>query len=114
MSLLLRVPAYNDEPLKKEGVVAKGKVYPACLPTRAHRDKRGILAGWSDPLDIGIFYPEHSPGGSILSQENINEYREKNFIMKHVEIQVEKCTDPQWMGSETFYPKGNNTTTTLS
>ena len=97
----------DDEPLKKEGVLAKGRLYPACLPTKAHHvDRRGVLAGWSDPLDIGIFYPEHHPGGATLSQENINEFREKNLIMKHVEIEVGACKDPEWMGSQTYYPKG--------
>ena len=96
----------DDEPLKKEGVVKKGKLFPACLPTKAHLNKRGILAGWSDPLDIGIFYPEHHPGGSSRRQENINEYREKHLIMKHVEIEVGKCHDPGWMDSQTYYPEG--------
>ena len=97
----------DDEPLKEEGVLTKGRLYPACLPTKAHHvDRRGVLAGWSDPLDIGIFYPEHFPGGPTLSQENINEYREKNLIMKHVEIEVGECKDPEWMDSQTYYPKG--------
>ena len=96
----------DDEPLTKEGVLEKGRLYPACLPTKAHLNNRGILAGWADPLDIGIFYPENHPGGSAFLQEDINEYREKHLIMKHVEIKVGGCQDPSWMGSQTFYPKG--------
>ena len=96
----------DDSPLKLDGVIDKKKIYPACLPTRAHLNKRGILAGWADPLEFGIFYPENSPGGSSTAEENINEYREKHLIMKHVELEVGECKDPEWMGSNSYHPKG--------
>ena len=35
----------NDTPLLQEGVVAHGKVYPACLPSKLHKSNRGIFAG---------------------------------------------------------------------
>ena len=36
---------YLDEaPLKKPGIIKKGRLYPACLPTKANK-KRGIFAG---------------------------------------------------------------------
>jgi len=92
--------------LKQDGVIDKKKIYPACLPTRAHLNKRGILAGWADPLEFGFFYPENSPGGSSTVEENINEYREKHLIMKHIELEVGKCKDPEWMGSSSYHPKG--------
>ena len=96
----------DDGPLKKEGIVKKGQLYPACLPSKAHKNRRGIFAGWSDPLDIGIFYTEHNPGGDGSRQENIDEYREKQLILKHVELEAGKCRDPEWMSSKTYYPKG--------
>ena len=34
----------DEEPLKKPGVIAEKKLYPACLPTKAKK-KRGIFAG---------------------------------------------------------------------
>ena len=35
----------DDEILRKPGVIKKGKLYPACLPSKAHKSKRGIFAG---------------------------------------------------------------------
>ena len=35
----------NDTLLHQEGVVAPGKVYPACLPSKLHKSSRGIFAG---------------------------------------------------------------------
>ena len=37
-------------PLEKPGTVQKGKLYPACLPSKAHKSKRGIFAGKLDNL----------------------------------------------------------------
>ena len=34
----------DEEPLKKPGVIAEKKLYPACLPTK-DKKKRGIFAG---------------------------------------------------------------------
>ena len=35
----------DEEPLKAPGAVQKGKLYPACLPSKAHKSKQGIFAG---------------------------------------------------------------------
>ena len=35
----------DEEPLTKPGAVKKGKLYPACLPSRAHKSNRGVFAG---------------------------------------------------------------------
>ena len=35
----------DEEPLTKPGAVQKGKLYPACLPSKATKGKRGIFAG---------------------------------------------------------------------
>ena len=35
----------NEEPLRKPGAIKKGKLYPACLPSRAHKSIRGIFSG---------------------------------------------------------------------
>ena len=35
----------DDEILRKPGVIRKGKLYPACLPSKAHKSNRGIFAG---------------------------------------------------------------------
>ena len=40
----------DEEPLEKPGTVQKGKLYPACLPSKAHKSKRGIFAGKLDNL----------------------------------------------------------------
>ena len=35
----------EEEPLRKEGVIKQGQLYPACLPSKAHKSNRGIFAG---------------------------------------------------------------------
>ena len=38
----------DEAPLKKPGTVKKGKLYPACLPSRAHKNRLGLFAGKLD------------------------------------------------------------------
>ena len=35
----------DEGPLRKPGAIKKGKLYPACLPSRAHKSVRGLFAG---------------------------------------------------------------------
>ena len=35
----------DEAPLRKPGVVQKGKLYPACLPSKANKGVKGIFAG---------------------------------------------------------------------
>ena len=44
----------DEELLKKPGTIQKGKLYPACLPSKAHKSMRGVFAGRLDT--IGQFY----------------------------------------------------------
>ena len=81
----------------------RGQLWPACLPSILHKGDRGILAGWADPDNLGKYYPENRPLNSKLT---VNDYRTRNLILKHVGVQNTTCRDPEWMGSNTFYPEG--------
>ena len=95
----------NDSKLKQPGVINKEKLYPACLPSKVHKNNRGILAGWKEPNNIGYWYPENGVQSENLKVEH---YREQETILKHVRLDNTTCKDPDWMESNTFYPKGND------
>ena len=81
----------------------RGQLWPACLPSILHKGDRGILAGWKDPLNLGYYYQENDPD---INTYTVDRYRTEQLILKHVGVQNTTCRDPEWMGSNTFYPEG--------
>jgi hypothetical protein len=92
----------NDSKLAEPGVLQRRKLYPACLPSILHKEKRGIFAGWQDPANIGEFYPENN----ALFLETVDSFRQQNLILRHIGVKNVTCRDPQWMNTNTFYPEG--------
>ena len=41
----LAVYYVDEEPPRKPGAVQKGKLYPACLPSKLHKSQIGLFAG---------------------------------------------------------------------
>ena len=101
----------NDSRLSEPGVLQRGKLYPACLPARLHKNQRGILAGWNDPSNLGNYYSERPEFVENNFQPNftVDTYRERETILKHIRLDNTSCKDPQWMNSNSFYPEGINT-----
>ena len=88
----------------------RGTLSPACLPEKSYSDQRGIFAGW---LDQEPFYR--------VSNLNIQDYDTQYLKIRQLVVrpnvlfnlhnmcpQVEKidCKDPDWMNTNTFFPKG--------
>ena len=94
----------DDTKLAKPGVLQRRKLYPACLPSILHKDRdgRGILAGWSNPYNIGQYYPENYEQNT----QTVDKYRQQELILKHIGVRNATCRDPQWMNTNTFYPRG--------
>ena len=85
-----------------------GTLTPACLPQKSYTRKRGIFAGW---LDQEPFFR--------VSTNNLKGYERAYLKIRQVEVglkfilhnladQVEnvRCKDPDWMQTNTFFPKG--------
>ena len=63
--------------------------------------------GWRDPLDLGALYDYP------IFNVTVDSYRTQN-ILRHIEIENVTCKDPEWMGSDSFYPKGTIMFNTIS
>jgi len=96
----LSVYFVDDKPLRN-GAVQKGKLYPACLPSKTQKNQRGIFSGWRDPIELGAFFK----GGVLGLDIKLDEWR-KEFVLNHIAIENVTCKDPPWMGSDSFYPAG--------
>ena len=94
----------NDSKLHVPGVLKRHKLYPACLPSILPKSQGGIFAGWRDPSDLGEYYTENSPINNTL--ETVDSYREEELILRHIGLMNTTCEDPDWMKTNTFYPKG--------
>ena len=93
----------NDTKLATPGTLERRKLYPACLPSVLHKDDRGIFAAWKDPADLGEYYPEND----IYSlNSSVDAYRQEQLILRHIGVRNITCQDPQWMNSNTYYPRG--------
>ena len=66
-----------------------------------------FFAGWKDPLDLGAFFNENV-GPEVIQKNSdltVAQYRIE-YILRHATIENVTCQDPEWMESNTFYPKG--------
>ena len=97
----IAVYVVDEEPLNKPGTIQHGKLYPACLPSTAHTNSRGIFAGWKNPIDIGSIFYENSG----IQHASVDQHRTAHFL-RHVEVENVTCQDPVWMQSDSYYPKG--------
>ena len=83
----LAVYKVHDSELKAQ--MERRKLWPACLPRQesSYEDQRGLWAGWDGP-----------------DMRNIT----TNAINIPTQLQLEAvpCKDPDWMGSDSFYPAG--------
>lgn len=94
----------NDSKLHEPGVIKRRKLYPACLPSILPKDQNGIFAGWRDPSDLGEYYEENVLAD--LQLNTVDQYRGEQLILRHVGLKNTTCKDPEWMKTDTFYPKG--------
>ena len=78
------------------------KVLPACLPKKDPMFSDAIFAGWKDPFNIAVFYPENLG----LEEYTIDLYRQGQSILKHVGLKIQDCKDPAWMATNTYCPPG--------
>jgi hypothetical protein len=77
----------------------KDYVWPACLPQPQNSylpGNRGIIAGWNQPLPTYIYSPDKS----------IGDYQDANLREREALFEAVKCSDPDWMESNTYYPPG--------
>ena len=89
----------NDTRLKETDRIDPSKVYPACLPRPDPSDYLGtqaILPSWRDPK------PKYFSESNQV--ESAVEYRLKNLLLRQVQLEEDRCEDPAWMNSNTYYP----------
>ena len=76
-------------------------IWPACLPQQKEdlyfAGKRGILSGWIAPLPT-YFYTN--------PYYTLRDYVTTNLRQREALYEQVKCTDPDWMKSNTPYPAG--------
>ena len=91
----------DDTNLREEGVVKEGVLYPACLPTNEDITigNKGIFASWKDPIPLYVYY-------NFISDRTVTRYRNDELLLKHTRLDIVECKDPDWMGSDTFHPRG--------
>ena len=93
----------NDSKLSEPGVLQRRKLYPACLPSILHKNNDGLFAGWRDPIDMGRYYKENFHLEAI---KTVDQYREEQLVLRHIRVKNITCKDPEWMKTNTYYPKG--------
>ena len=91
----------DDTKLKEDGVVKEGVIYPVCLPTDGEisQGKKGIFASWKDPAPLYVYY-------SFDFDRSVQRYPNDELVLRHTRMDIVECKDPEWMGSNTFYPRG--------
>ena len=67
-----------------------------------------FFAGWVDPTDLGAFFNENVGEDDPFASLTVDQYR-TDYILRHIAIENVTCQDPEWMQSDTFYPKGDYT-----
>ena len=90
----------GDAKLKKQGVVKEGVLYPACLPQNGDLlvGNKGIFASWKYPLPLHIYY-------KFGFERTVKRYRNDELVLRHTRMDIVECKDPNWMKSNTFYPR---------
>ena len=91
----------DNTKLSQWDTVQEGVLYPACLPQKSDIavGTRGIFAAWKDPIPLYVYY-------NFDFDTTVKNYRANELIMHHTRMDIVKCKDPDWMGSDTFYPRG--------
>ena len=81
----------------------EGYIYHACLPSEEDLiiGRKGIFAAWKDPFPVFVYY-----NLDILDWRSTEVYKDDKLLMKHIRMYIVECKDPDWMGSNTFYPRG--------
>ena len=81
----------------------EGYIYHACLPSEEDLiiGRKGIFAAWKDPFPVYVYY-----NLDILDWRSTEVYKDDKLLMKHIRMDIVECKDPDWMGSNTFYPRG--------
>ena len=64
-----------------------------------------LFSGWKDPIDLGALFSENIGAADRIADLTVDQYRTEH-ILRHIEIENVRCQDPEWMESDTFYPKG--------
>ena len=52
---------------------------------------------------MGRYYKENFRLEAI---ETVDQYREEQLILRHIRVKNITCKDPEWMKTNTYYPKG--------
>ena len=93
----LAVYHVDDSRLKGVG----DTVLPACLPDQSLLavDTTGIFVSWKDPRPLYIEY-------NLDFDRTVKRYRTYELLLSHTRMDIVPCRDPQWMDSDTFYPRG--------
>ena len=77
-------------------------IWPACLPRTLPRtpdeQKKDFFTGW---IDSEPHYKQRK--GSRIT---VHEHNERYFHPRQHQVTLQKCSDPGWMRSQTYYPPG--------
>ena len=91
----------DETKLKEDGVLKEGVLFPACLPINEDISigQRGIFASWKDPIPLYVYY-------GLDFDRTVDRYRNDELVLRHTRMDIVECKDPDWMESNTFYPRG--------
>ena len=75
----------------------EGVLWPACLPRLSETSEdseQDIFVGWKDQEPLHRLNPD----------VKVSSVTENDYLPRIVQVERVPCADPEWMGSNTFYP----------